>query len=53
MKFSVFHKEWPFLAENVFVSDFLVQIRNQCLKIELTSVPNFSQIGQNVMELKF
>ena len=35
-KFSVFHKEWPFLAQNVhvFISDFLVQIRNQYLRID-------------------
>ena len=33
-KFSVFHKEWPFLAQNVFISNFLVQIRNQHLRID-------------------
>ena len=34
MKVSVFHKEWPFLAQNVFISDFLFQIRNQRLRID-------------------
>ena len=36
-KFSGFFlfKKWPFLAQNVFISDFfLVQVRNQRLKID-------------------
>ena len=33
-KFSIFHKEWPFLAQNVFISKFLVHIRNQHLRID-------------------
>ena len=35
-KFPVFRKKkWPFLAQNVFISAFLVQIQNQRLKIDL------------------
>ena len=35
-KMSVFRKEkWPFLLQNVFVSDFLARIRNQRLRIDL------------------
>ena len=32
-KFQFFVKNGPFLLQNVFISDFLARIRNQCLKI--------------------
>ena len=34
-KFSVFRKNGIFLLQNVFISDFLTRIRNQCLRIDL------------------
>ena len=34
MKFSVFRKNGLFLAQDVFILDFLVQIRKQRLKID-------------------
>ena len=33
-KISVFRKNGIFLLQNVFISDFLAQIRNQCLGID-------------------
>ena len=39
--FSVFHKRWPFLAQNVFISDLLVQIRNQCLDVKIDLCAKF------------
>ena len=33
-KFPVFYIKWPFLAQEVFISAILVQIRNQRLKID-------------------
>ena len=32
-KISVFRKKWPFLLQNVLISDFLARIRNQRLRI--------------------
>ena len=36
-KFSGFQKKWPFLRQMAFISDFLVQIRDQRLKIDLSA----------------
>ena len=33
-KISVFRKRWPFLLQNVFISDFLARIRHQRLRID-------------------
>ena len=44
-------KNSPFLAQNVFISDFFVQIRDQ--GSEIGPVPNFSQIRQRIRELQF
>ena len=44
-KFSGIRKNGPFVPENILVSDFLIQIQNQPLK--MTVVPNFSQIRQS------
>ena len=38
-------------TQNVFISDFFCQIRNQRMKIGPCS--NFSQIGQKIRELDF
>ena len=32
--FQFFVKKWPFLAQNLFISNFLAQIRSQCLQID-------------------
>ena len=49
-KFSLFRNNDPFLAQNLFITDFLVEFEIRAS--ELTPVSHFCQIGQKIRELE-